>query len=53
MHAVGYRIVIPPPGHNQVLQELHESHPGMAQMKALTRTIVKWPLIDQDIEKGG
>ena len=47
----GSRVVIPPPGRQAVLQELHEGHPGMTRMKALSRMYVWWPGIGQDIEK--
>ena len=47
----GSRIVIPPPGRQAVLQELHEGHPGITRMKALSRMYVWWPGISADIEK--
>ena len=47
----GLRIVIPPPGREAVLQELHEGHPGMTRMKSLSRMYVWWPGITADIEK--
>ena len=34
------RIVIPPPGREAVLQELHEGHPGMTRMKSLSLSYV-------------
>ena len=33
----GTRIVIPLPGREAVLQELHEGHPGITRMKSLAR----------------
>ena len=36
----GHRVVVPQKGREQVLQLLHDSHPGMNRMKALARSIV-------------
>ena len=31
----GARVIVPPPGRDRVIQELHETHPGIARMKSL------------------
>ena len=43
-------MVIPTQGREYVLRELHGGHPGMSRMKAIARTLVWWPHMDQDID---
>ena len=46
----GMRVVIPPHFRDRLLEEMHEGHPGVNRMKALSRSFVWWPNLDQDIE---
>ncbi len=47
----GLRVVIPSVFRQQVLKELHGTHPGVARMKAMARSHVWWPKIDSVIEE--
>ena len=42
--------VVPPPGRDTFLQQLHHGHIGITRMKALGRSYFWWPKLDADIE---
>ncbi|XP_042372461.1 uncharacterized protein K02A2.6-like [Plectropomus leopardus] len=46
----GARVIVPPPGRAQIMDELHETHPGVSRIKSLARSYVWWPRLDQDLE---
>ncbi|XP_032072036.1 uncharacterized protein K02A2.6-like [Thamnophis elegans] len=45
----GHRVVVPASLRTTVLRQLHHAHPGIVRMKALGRSYVWWPKLDQGI----
>ena len=46
----GIRVIVPNKLKVQVLQEIHQGHPGMNKMKQIARGHVWWPKLDADLE---
>ena len=48
---MGIRVIVPKKYQDQVVHELHQEHQGIARMKAVARSHVQWPKLDQCLEK--
>lgn len=46
----GSRVIVPKPGQENVMRQLHQCHPGVSRMKALARSYVWWPKLDKEVE---
>lgn len=46
----GSPVVVPPKARERVMEELHETHPGICRMKSLARSCIWWAKIDSDLE---
>ena len=42
--------MVPPPGQKSVLEELHETHLGASKVKAVARSYIWWPKMDDSSE---
>ena len=47
----GSRVIIPQVFRRKMLKELHWEHPGICAMKAIARTCIWWPKMDEEIER--
>ncbi|CAB4022898.1 Hypothetical predicted protein [Paramuricea clavata] len=47
----GARVIVPPQGRDEVMNILHDSHPGIVRMKGIARSHVWWPKMDQALEE--
>lgn len=47
---LGNRVVVPPPLRAATLRALHKAHSGIVQTKALARSYIWWPHLNEDIE---
>ena len=45
----GSRVIVPLPGHQLLVDELHDTHSGISRMKSLGLCYLWWPKIDSDV----
>ncbi len=46
----GNRVIVPPQGRAKMMEELHQTHPGICRMKNLARSYIWWPNMDSELE---
>lgn len=46
----GIQVIVPCEFQSDILDELHEKHPGIVRMKSLARLYVWWLLLDVDVD---
>lgn len=46
----GTRVIVPPQGRQDILNQLHSTHIGISRMKSFGRGYVWWPKFDSDLE---
>ena len=47
----GSRVIVPRPGRNLLLEDLHGTHVGISRMKTLARRYFWWPNLDSHLEE--
>ena len=47
----GAWVIVQPQGREEVLNILHDTHPGIVKMKSLARSYVRWPKVDTNLEE--
>ncbi len=47
----GSRLIVPPQGREEIMNVLHDSHPGIVRMKGIARSHIWWPKMDAAIEE--